>query len=193
MRITTRGLLELLWSYTWDFRWIYGCLAMGTLLLASLLYFAEATPQVRSGLAAADTGAGSAGGGSVALSRRAPRQSKSAEDRIVRELQDVTVAVSQLNHDISSRIDAESEHLRALDSRVASLADDLRRIDESRRVTPVKALYYTCIAMLGLGDFGARTTVGRAVVVIAGFWGVLLFGLVTALLVAAVMKQYEEG
>ena len=54
------------------------------------------------------------------------------------------------------------------------------------------AMYATLIAMLGQGDFGARSDGGRVIVVLAGCWGVFTFWLVTVVMMWAVNRAYDE-
>jgi hypothetical protein len=200
MPISTLRLMRLLRSYLWDFRGIHVLIILVTLCLAGLLYFAEgrldpAVPPGGPRSGAAEAARVVAGGGAVYVVAPSREFEPSRQEllEIRRELQQVFSALSRLDQDLAGGLARTAERLRAVDDELRSLVEHWRRVDESRRVTPMRALYYTCIAMLGLGDFGARTDCGRTLVVVAGFWGVLVFGLVTALLVAAVMKQYERA
>ena len=202
MSIDPNEFLWLFGSYMWDFRFIFVFICAGTFALAAALYCAEGAPP--SGAVVTPRAVAEGKGTSFADEKRSsvaanpPGTRAAGVSRATRDLQDVkheleqvSQALSRLDQDVSEQHDAESERLKAVDDELRSITAYWRQVDESRRVTLAGALYYTFAAMLGLGDFGARTGWGKVVVALAGFWGVLVFGLIVALLVAAAMRQYK--
>lgn len=109
---------------------------------------------------------------------------------ISQQLRELSSALARTNQNLSSQFATEAARIKAMDDHRQSVFMSWRQLDNSRRVGGANSLYYTWIAMLGLGDFGAQTPGGKIVVAVAGLWGVLAFGMLIALLVAAVKQYY---
>ena len=187
------------WLYVCHFKYIFLLMALVTLLLAAGLYYSESSADSAARLSAdvrtqelvplGTTEVHSKPTSALTVPKAQAAAGRMRRDsEYARELQQVSGTLSELKEHIT----ADSRQLKMVEERLQSIATALQAAEMSRHITPSSALYDVCIAMLGLGDFGARTGCGRIIVVVAGWWGVLASGLITALLVAAAMNQYRR-
>jgi|ERR1035441_6526204 hypothetical protein len=198
--INSTQVLTDFWSYVWHFKYFFLVLLLGALLLGVGLYFAEA-PSDSVVWSVADPhgqNLNSPRGEDVSvleagtLGRSTAQPGNRARGRNSEEIAGELRQMSSALYALTGSLTDSSRRLKALEYRLQLMTSYLQAVNTSRRITPTSSLYYVSTAMLGLGDFGARTGVGRFIVVTAGWWGVLASGLVTALLVTAAMNQYRR-
>ena len=203
--------LKFTWKFTcYLFRymkvlWVFFIIsALGTLALASLLLSFESRIDNEFSLAVGSSGVGPIASslekreGAAKPSQRAavPATGNTNANEQLRqireELHEISGVLSDMNRESSSQFHSEVSRLDALDSKLRALTTYWSRLEESRRMSFGYAMYATLIAMLGQGDFGARSDGGRVIVVLAGCWGVFTFWLVTVVMMWAVNRAYDE-
>ena len=112
-----------------------------------------------------------------------------AKDKQVLLPPQMTPSSAQLQSREIDDKDPLSQRLRELDTKVESIS---RHIVASRTQRLVGfedtgySFYYTFQAMLTVGNFGPQSTLGKVLIIIDGFLGMLTFSLFTAAFLAAI-------
>ena len=197
-----RDITKYFWGYLKEFRWFFYTILFGLLALAGSLWICEsrvdmttATDRVPPSGEESVPPAPAPGGTSSDAVQNLPAGASITNihhqlQEILQQLRENSYALARTNQEVSKQFGNQAAQIEALDDRLQSLLIYWKRLDESRRVG-INSLYYTWIAMLG-SDFGAQTLGGKIVVAVAELWGVLTFGMLTALLVAAVKRYYSD-